>query len=140
MPSLGKLYLAAKIVRYSMVRKMVLAMTALLSCSVIATNAQAHAKLTSANPPADAVIAQSPKELRMTFNESLIPKFSGVELKTQQGQKVETGMAAADPADKKQMVIPLPAVLADGVYSVKWHAVSEDTHHLEGTYSFTVKH
>jgi copper resistance protein C len=102
--------------------------------------AAAHAKLTVANPAADSVLAESPKELRMTFNEGLIAKFSAVEVKSQDGQKVETGTAAADPADKKQMVVPLPKPLADGVYSVDWQAVTEDTHRVKGSFAFTVKH
>lgn len=123
-----------------MICKALVAVAALVSCAVIATAAQAHAKLTSTNPAADAVVAVSPKELRMTFNEGLIAKFSGVELKTEKGQKVETGVAVVDPADKKQLIVPLPTALSDGLYSVKWHAVSEDTHRLEGAYSFSVKH
>lgn len=121
-------------------RKTMMAITTLISCIVIASEAQAHAKLTVASPAADAVLATSPKELRMTFNEGLIAKFSDVELKSKDGTKIETGGAITDPGDKKQLVVPLPTALADGLYSVKWHAVSEDTHHLEGTYSFTVKH
>ena len=123
-----------------MVRKTLVSIIALLSCGVIAATAQAHAKLTAASPAADAVVAASPKELRITFNEGLIAKFSGVEVQTKDGKKVETGAAALDPKDNKQLIVPLPAELSDGVYSVKWHAVSDDTHRLEGAYSFTVKH
>lgn len=123
-----------------MFRKTLVVTAALISCAFVATAAQAHAKLTSTNPPAGAVVAESPKDLRLIFNEGLIAKFSGIELKTEKGEKIETGAAAADPADNKQLIVPLPAALADGVYSIKWHAVSEDTHKLEGAYSFTVKH
>ena len=123
-----------------MFRKTRMVIAAAISCAVIATSAQAHPKLTSTNPAADAVVAESPKELRLTFNEGLIAKFSGIELKTEKGDKVETGNATADPADNKQLVVPLPAALADGIYSIKWHAVSEDTHKLDGAYSFSVKH
>jgi copper resistance protein C len=123
-----------------MFRKTLTVAAVLMSWAVFATSAQAHPKLTAASPVADAVVAESPKEFRLTFNEGLIAKFSGIELTTEKGEKVETGIAAADPADNKQLVIPLPAALADGTYSVKWHAVSEDTHKLNGTYAFTVKH
>ncbi|MGO4684607.1 copper homeostasis periplasmic binding protein CopC [Hyphomicrobium sp. 2TAF46] len=123
-----------------MIRRTLVVTTVLISCAVITTAAQAHAKLTSTNPAASAVVAESPKDLRLIFNEGLIAKFSGIELKTEKGEKIETGTAVADPIDNKQLIVPLPAALADGVYSIKWHAVSEDTHKLEGTYSFTVKH
>ena len=123
-----------------MIRKTLAAVTAVISCTVMATAAQAHAKLTSTTPLAGAIVTESPKELRLLFDEGLIAKFSGVELKTEKGEKIETGTALADPADKKQLIVPLPAALPDGLYRVKWHAVSEDTHKLDGTYAFTVKH
>lgn len=123
-----------------MFRETQVVIAAAILCAVIATSAQAHPKLTMTNPAADAVVAEPPKELRLTFNEGLIAKFSGVELKTEKGEKIETGAAVADPADTKQLIIPLPGGLADGLYSVKWHAVSEDTHKIDGAYAFTVKH
>ena len=107
--------------------------------SVVATAANAHPKLVTTNPAANAVITSSPKELRFNFNEDLVPKFSGAEVKDQKGQKVKIGTAMADPADKKQLVVPLPTPLAQGVYKVVWHAVAADTHRVNGSYSFTVK-
>ena len=107
--------------------------------SLVATAASAHPKLVTANPAANAVITSSPKELRFSFNEDLVPKFSGAEVKDQKGQKVEVGTAAADPADKKQLIVPLAKPLAAGTYKVEWHAVAADTHRVQGSYSFTVK-
>jgi copper resistance protein C len=43
-----------------------------------------------------------------------------------------------DPADRKQLVVPLPSPLIAGRYKVAWHAVSEDTHRVKGEYSFEV--
>jgi hypothetical protein len=37
------------------------------------------------------------------------------------------------------LIVPVAKALAPGVYSVKWHAVSLDTHHTQGTFDFTVK-
>lgn len=97
-------------------------------------------KLIKTDPPADAVTATTPKELRLSFNEELVPQFSGVELTDKSGKKIEIGTTAPDTADKKQLVVPLPAPLADGVYKVRWHAVGDDTHRVQGSYSSTVKH
>lgn len=121
-----------------MLRNTAAAIVALFAGSVVATAAFAHPKLVKSDPAGDAVIAASPKELRLSFNEELVPKFSGVELKDPKGQKVEIGTIAADPADKKQLVIPLPNPLAKGLYKVDWHAVAADTHRVQGSYSFTV--
>ncbi len=123
-----------------MVRNTSLAALILMAGSFVTSVASAHPKLTVTNPPTGAVIASSPKELRLSFNEGVMPKFSGVEVKNEKGQKVQTGQAVADPADKKQLVVPLSTVLADGTYTVEWHAVSDDTHRVKGSYSFTIKH
>ena len=60
----------------------------------------------------------SPTQISITFNENLIPKFSGVELKDQTGKMIATGKAATDPANKKQLVVPLQEQLAPGDYKV----------------------
>ena len=122
-----------------MMRNISMAIVSLVAGSVVATAALAHPKLVKSDPAADAAVSGSPKELRLSFNEELVPKFSGADVKDQKGQKVEVGAAAADPADKKQLVLPLTKPLAAGTYKVEWHAVAADTHRVEGKFSFTVK-
>jgi methionine-rich copper-binding protein CopC len=116
-----------------------MALFALFATSLIATSASAHPTLRSATPPANLSTTTSPTEIRLSFSEGVVPKFSGLELKDKSGKAVATGPAATDPKDKKQLVVPLQAPLAAGDYTVNWHAVSEDTHRLEGQYSFKVE-
>ena len=122
-----------------MLRNLTAAMVTLIMGSIVATAAFAHPKLVKSDPAADAVVSVSLKELRLSFNEELVPKFSSADVKDQKGQKVKTGTAAADPTDKKQLVVPLSKPLAAGSYKVEWHAVGADTHRVQGSYSFTVK-
>lgn len=122
-----------------MLRKIAALIMALIAGSVVATAAHAHPKLVKSEPTKDAVITTSPKELRLSFNEELVAKFSGAEVKDQKGQKVETGAASPDPKDKKQLIVPLTKPLPTGAYKVDWHVVADDTHRVEGSYSFTVK-
>jgi copper resistance protein C len=122
-----------------MLRNTTMAIVSLVAGSVVATAAYAHPKLVKSDPAADAVVSAAPKELRLSFNEELVPKFSSADVKDQKGQKVEVGTAAADPIDKKQLVVPLAKPLAAGTYKVEWHAVAADTHRVQGSYSFTVK-
>jgi len=122
-----------------MLRHTTAAIVCLIAGSVVATAAFAHPKLVKSDPAADAVVTAAPKELRLSFNEELVPKFSSAEVKDRKGQKVEIGTAAADPTDKKQLVVPLAKPLAAGTYKVEWHAVAADTHRVQGSYSFTVK-
>ncbi len=122
-----------------MLRITSVAVLALIGCAVTLTTANAHPKLVKSSPAADAVIDTSPKELRLSFNEELVAKFSGAEVKNQQGQKIEVGSAVPDGTDKKQLVLLVPTPLAAGAYEVEWHAVAADTHRVHGSYSFTVK-
>ena len=122
-----------------MSKKLILALIGLSSIAAMSTAALAHPKLMSSIPAENAMVAVGPSELRLTFNENLEPSMSGVEVKDQTGKKIETGKAASDPADAKQLVIPLSAPLGDGTYNVDWHAVAADTHRIKGSYAFTVK-
>jgi methionine-rich copper-binding protein CopC len=112
---------------------------ALFAASLLATSADAHPTLKSANPPAEGNAA-APTEIRLTFNEGLIVKFSSVELNDQAGKKIVTGKLATDPKDDKQLIVPLEAPLQAGTYTVKWNVVSVDTHRVSGAYSFKVGH
>jgi copper resistance protein C len=111
---------------------------ALIAAGLSVNAALAHPDLQSAEPAAGSAATISPKQIRITFNEAVIPQFSGVELKDQAGKPIATGKAAVDPASKNVLVVPIGEVLPPGIYKVEWHAVSEDTHRVKGTYSFSV--
>jgi methionine-rich copper-binding protein CopC len=110
---------------------------AVLTTILYGNLAYGHPQLQSAEPAAGAGIA-SPKEIRITFSEPVISRFSGIELKDQSGKLIETGKSETDPANKKILVVPVKKQLAPGGYNVEWHAVSEDTHRVKGSYSFRV--
>jgi copper resistance protein C len=103
-----------------------------------ANAAFAHAELQSAEPAAGSAATTSPQQIRLTFSEAVIPRFSGVEVKDQAGKLIATGKAAVDPANRNVLVVPISEELPPGDYKVEWHAVSEDTHREKGTYAFSV--
>src|SRR5258707_8749447 len=109
---------------------------AVLVISLLTTSANAHPKLISASPAADVSSKVSPTEIKLNFSEGVIARFSGIELKDETGKAIATGVAATDPKDRKQLVVPLPAPLMAGHYKGTWHAVFEDTHPVKGGYSF----
>jgi methionine-rich copper-binding protein CopC len=113
------------------------AVTLIVAC-LSASAAFAHAELQSAEPAAGSAVTPSPKEIRITFSEAVIPRFSGVELKDQAGKLIATGKAAVDPANRNVLVVPIGEELPPGTYKIEWHAVSEDTHREKGTFSFSV--
>ncbi len=126
---------------------------AALVLGLTATSAVAHPKLKSAVPAAniDANASQRgtssapkaqagtvPKEIRLIFSEGVIANLSGLKLTDEAGKLVATGAPLTDPYDRKQLVVPISAVLTPGRYNVTWHAVSKDTHRVKGQYNFTV--
>jgi methionine-rich copper-binding protein CopC len=99
-----------------------------------ATAAEAHAKLVSANPAADTTVG-TPKQLVLKFNEKLQPRFSGLDV-SMPGMAAPMKVSVAK--DRMTMIARPKTRLMAGVYTVKWHAVTADTHRMEGAYTFTV--
>jgi methionine-rich copper-binding protein CopC len=69
----------------------------------------------------------------------LVAAFSGLELKDGSGKTLPLGPAVVDPKDSKTLAALVTTKLAPGAYTVAWHAVGDDTHHISGHYSFQVK-
>lgn len=110
----------------------------MIAASLLGSAAFAHPELQSAEPAAGAVAATSINQIKITFTEAVIPQFSGAEVKDQAGKTIATGKATVDPANRKQLVVPVNELLPPGDYKVEWHAVSDDTHRVKGSYSFSV--
>ena len=110
---------------------------ALVAAVLFGTVANAHPQLQSADPAAGVATA-SPQQIRITFSEPVVARFSGIELKDQSGKVIATGKPETDAANKKILIVPVTQQLAPGPYNIEWHAVSEDTHRVKGSYSFSV--
>jgi methionine-rich copper-binding protein CopC len=121
-----------------MSKKTTLAAMMIIAAGLFNGAAYGHPELQSAEPAIGAAMTTSPTQIRITFNENVISQFSGVEVKDQTGKMIATGKAATDPANKKQLVVPVQQPLPPGDYKVEWHAVSDDTHRVTGSYSFSV--
>jgi methionine-rich copper-binding protein CopC len=119
-----------------MLRTTLLAAAAVLG---FVTVADAHPHVTSAGPAPGSVVKTSPKAIRIEFNEAVVVNFSGIDLTDAKGQKHETGAASLSPSDKKQLIVPVNGELSPGKYTVAWHAVGDDTHHVEGKFDFEIK-
>lgn len=125
----------------AMRRVSVLIVTAALV--TLAGTANAHPKLLSATPAANASVV-TPARVELHFSEKLMPKFSGADLMmTAHGGKAHPPMkvagTAALGADGRTLVVTPRSPLGAGRYSVVWHVVSVDTHRVAGNYAFAVK-
>ncbi len=99
----------------------------------------AHPLPKSATPKPNAVLATSPAEIRIGFSEGLVLAFSGIELDDQTGNAIPVGDATLNPNDDRDLGVSIKTTLTAGTYTVKWHVVGDDTHHVAGHYSFQVK-
>ena len=108
-----------------------------LFVSVWTAQAQAHAKLVTANPAPNATVA-APKTIHLEFSEELAKRFSTFKLTDPDGKPLAT--VVVDSKDAKAMEGMPNATLAPGIYTVSWTAVStDDGHKTTGSYRFTVK-
>ncbi len=96
--------------------------------------ALAHAFLDHADPRVGSTGA-APREVALSFTETLEPAFCTIEVTDVAGRRVDDGK----PSIKSNVMrIPLRA-LPPGTYHVKWHVLSVDTHVTEGRFSFKVR-
>ena len=120
-----------------MLRNLLFAVAGVVSLCFFQTQAFAHADLKASTPAPGSSVAEV-KEIRLGFNESVNPKFSGADLKDGTGKSIATGPATLDSKNKKELIMPVPGKLEPGNYTVEWHAVAGDSHRVKGQFSFKV--
>jgi len=96
--------------------------------------AYAHAFLDRASPLVGSTVATAPREVTLSFTQSLEPSFSSVEVTDAKGARVDQGKAQISGST---MRVGLKA-LSPGTYKVHWRALSVDTHTTQGSFSFHV--
>jgi copper transport protein len=96
--------------------------------------ALAHAQLVRSEPADGTVLTEPPASVRLVFNDSVQPVE--VEAIRNGGGSVLAGKERR--AGSRAIVVPLRPDLADGDYTVRWRAVSDDGHVLQGVLAFGV--
>lgn len=115
------------------------ALAVLLLVAVAPRSLEAHAALVSSEPAANAVLQESPREVRGVFTERLVPAASSIEVLDEAGERVDLGDSRRDEANPNAMSVSLPPDLPDGVYTVAWQNLSDvDGHPLRGSFVFFV--
>jgi copper transport protein len=123
--------------RAARARLLALILLAMVLC-VTRHNASAHAVLVSSDPPADAVLTQTPPAAQLSFSEPIEPTLSRVELFDAHGQRVQTS-ASQPGATAYVLTLALPSGLADGTYAIAYHTISAaDGHTADGFVTFTI--
>jgi methionine-rich copper-binding protein CopC len=98
---------------------------------------RAHAFLDHSDPAVGSTVPTSPPVMHLWFTQELEPAFSWVTVTDRSGAAMNDGSATIDPSNKSEFTVKLKP-LANGIYTVKWHALSVDTHTTEGDFTFHV--
>jgi methionine-rich copper-binding protein CopC len=103
-----------------------------------AIEAEAHAQLDRSDPRVGSTVSQAPSALTLYFTEGIEPAFSSVQVTDAGGRRVDNGKLRVDRGNPRQVQVALKP-LPPGRYTVRWRAVSVDTHATEGSFSFEVR-
>jgi methionine-rich copper-binding protein CopC len=116
----------------------IIATTLLLGGMLIAPVAvRAHAFLDHADPAVGSTVPTAPAVVHIWFTQELEPAFSWIQVTDKSGASVSDGQSSIDPSNNQEMDIKLKSLPA-GTYTVKWHALSVDTHTTQGDFTFQV--
>ena len=102
---------------------------------LIASSAFAHSFPVEQDPSAGQTLAAAPGAVMIKYDAKIEQLFAKLEVLDADGKNV-----ASDPvvsANGYVLSVKLPP-LKPGSYKVKWGVVCVDTHHTQGSYSFTV--
>jgi copper transport protein len=83
------------------------------------------------------VIAQSPAEIKLDFNEEIEGTLLNIRLFDANQKEIEISRAELLDQDPSVVIAPIPD-LTDGVYVVVWRVVSADGHPVSGAFPFEV--
>ena len=117
--------------------RMIAAVCAIAATLTTSSPLLAHAFLDHSDPAVGSTVPKSPDVMHLWFTQQLEPAFCWVHVSDQSGAAVNDGDAMIDPSDPSEMDVKLKT-LPPGTYTVKWHALSVDTHTTEGDFNFQV--
>lgn len=103
---------------------------------LVATQANAHARVVASTPTASATVA-APRAITVTFSERVAPAFSGLDVVNAAGTKFAVTSTVSE--DGKTVSGRTARALPAGAYTVNWRAASADGHRMTGNFAFTVR-
>ncbi|HEX5870384.1 MAG TPA: copper resistance protein CopC, partial [Longimicrobium sp.] len=98
----------------------------------------AHGALQRSEPGQGAHLSTAPRELRLTFNESVELAVARLQLIGPDSASVELGPLALDPDSATVLIAPVQGGLMAGIYTVAWQVAGADGHPVRGTYTFVI--
>ncbi len=120
-------------------RRIVTAFGLLSLLCIGATTVSAHARLVNSTPADKAVVTTQPAQILLTFSQETSATQSNGSVVDTNGAAVSTGFKV-DLNDRTKMTIDLKPNLPNGVYTVKYHTLTEDDNGMvDGTFAFMLQ-
>ena len=116
--------------------KMCISVAAIAIAMSNAIMALAHSFPESQTPSAGQKVASAPTEVTINFDAPIEKLFAKLEVTGAEG-KNEAVRAPRVSDDGRRLSVKV-ALLKPGDYTVKWAVVGIDTHHTEGSYTFSI--
>lgn len=102
---------------------------------LLAGTAGAHAVLENADPGPNTTLSRSPREITLTFSEAVDARADDIRLFDRSMEPVDLGDTRHPGGDRKRLVASVPH-LDQGLYTIAWRTISEDSHPIQGAYTF----
>ena len=99
--------------------------------------ASAHAILETSSPEASTLLASSPKEIRLDFDEQVEDTLGDVRIYDSEQREVSNSNTVRSASDTSVVTAEVPT-LKNGVYVVVWRVVSADGHPVTGAFPFEI--
>ncbi|MGW2837101.1 copper resistance protein CopC [Streptomyces sp. NPDC001493] len=104
-----------------------------------ASPASAHAALTGSDPQDGAVVDAAPRDVTLSFSESVSLSDDAIRVLDPSGKRADSGVPRAVGDGKAaRYAVTLHTGLPDGTYTVAWQAVSADSHPVSGAFTFSI--
>lgn len=102
------------------------------------TQVYAHGALQRSEPGQGAHLSTAPRELRLTFNESVELAVARLQLIGPDSASVELGRLGLDSDSATVLIAPVQGGLMAGTYTVAWQVAGADGHPVRGSYTFVI--
>ncbi len=115
-------------------RRLAVVLVLVLVAVAVPAPAVAHAQLVGSSPKADEVLATSPTEVTLEFNEDLIEIGSTLLVV----DAAQNNLANDVELEGRHVRAALAEELSEGSYEIRWRVVSADGHPISGRIPFAV--
>ncbi len=105
---------------------------------VIPGAASAHAYLTRTSPAASGVLNGPPRNVSLTYDEAVEPRFAIISVTNVDGHQETTAPVHRSSSDPDTLVVGLRPGLPEGWYLIYWRAISVDGHPVQGAFTYAV--